>query len=160
MYPYFLFAAIHHLNRPRLSLSDLVAQSRRSNPEVVGSIPTEVKRIFSMPRVVPWFPIVGASNIMPAYNGHFFSREKKNHFITVKFSLSSSFSKDLVFSEAWLIFSRHWTDQSILIDGEWLWSRAFEHYLRKNLLITFPITFLPDADFGPRKVQRVLSTIM
>ena len=24
MYPYFLFAAIHHLNRPRLSLSDLV----------------------------------------------------------------------------------------------------------------------------------------
>ena len=27
MYPYFLFAAIHHLNRPRLSLSNLVAQS-------------------------------------------------------------------------------------------------------------------------------------
>ena len=27
IYPYFLFAAIHHLNRPRLSLSDLVAQS-------------------------------------------------------------------------------------------------------------------------------------
>ena len=27
MHPYFLFAAIHHLNRPRLSLSDLVAQS-------------------------------------------------------------------------------------------------------------------------------------
>ena len=27
MYPYFLFAAIHHLNRPRLSLFDLVAQS-------------------------------------------------------------------------------------------------------------------------------------
>ena len=27
MYPYFLFAAIYHLNRPRLSLSDLVAQS-------------------------------------------------------------------------------------------------------------------------------------
>ena len=27
MYPYFLFAEIHHLNRPRLSLSDLVAQS-------------------------------------------------------------------------------------------------------------------------------------
>ena len=27
MYPYFLYAAIHHLNRPRLSLSDLVAQS-------------------------------------------------------------------------------------------------------------------------------------
>ena len=27
MYPYFLFAATHHLNRPRLSLSDLVAQS-------------------------------------------------------------------------------------------------------------------------------------
>ena len=24
MYPYFLFAAIHHPNRPRLSLSDLV----------------------------------------------------------------------------------------------------------------------------------------
>ena len=27
MYPYFLFAAIDHLNRPRLSLCDLVAQS-------------------------------------------------------------------------------------------------------------------------------------
>ena len=27
MYPYFLFAAIYHPNRPRLSLSDLVAQS-------------------------------------------------------------------------------------------------------------------------------------
>ena len=27
MYPYFLFDAIHHLKRPRLSLSDLVAQS-------------------------------------------------------------------------------------------------------------------------------------
>ena len=27
MYPYFLFAAIHHLNRPRLSRPDLVAQS-------------------------------------------------------------------------------------------------------------------------------------
>ena len=27
MYPYFLFAAIHHLNRPRLSLSDLVAHT-------------------------------------------------------------------------------------------------------------------------------------
>ena len=27
MYRYFLFAAIHHLNRPLLSLSDLVAQS-------------------------------------------------------------------------------------------------------------------------------------
>ena len=56
MYPYFLFAAIHHLNRPRLSLSDLVAQSAeygRSNSEVVGSIPTEVKRNFSLPRVVP-----------------------------------------------------------------------------------------------------------
>ena len=26
MYPYFLFAAIHHPNRPRLSLSDLIAQ--------------------------------------------------------------------------------------------------------------------------------------
>ena len=25
----------------------------RSNPEVVGSIPTEVKIIFSLPRVVP-----------------------------------------------------------------------------------------------------------
>ena len=25
----------------------------KSNPEVVGSIPTEVKRIFALPRVVP-----------------------------------------------------------------------------------------------------------
>ena len=27
MYPYFLFGAIHHLNRPRLSLSNLVVKS-------------------------------------------------------------------------------------------------------------------------------------
>ena len=27
MYPFFLLAAIHHLNRPRISLTDLVAQS-------------------------------------------------------------------------------------------------------------------------------------
>ena len=31
----------------------------RSNPEVVGSIPTEVKRFFSLPRVVPCFPLLG-----------------------------------------------------------------------------------------------------
>ena len=32
----------------------LTSQSNgRSNPEVVGSIPTEVKRNFSLPRVVP-----------------------------------------------------------------------------------------------------------
>ena len=42
----------------RLLPSDLVDQAvpmsnGRSNPEVVGSIPTEVKRIFPLPRVVP-----------------------------------------------------------------------------------------------------------
>ena len=37
-----------------LDLPDLIRQSNgRSNPEVVGSIPTEVKIIFSLPRVVP-----------------------------------------------------------------------------------------------------------
>ena len=30
-----------------------------SNLEVAGSIPTEVKGIVSLPRVVPWFPLVG-----------------------------------------------------------------------------------------------------
>ena len=63
MYPYFLFAAIHHLNRPRHSLCNLVAVSRhsngRSNWEVVGSIPTEVKRFFSLPHVVLCFPLLG-----------------------------------------------------------------------------------------------------
>lgn len=33
----------------------------RSNPEVVGSIPTEVTRIFSVPRVVPGCPLLGAN---------------------------------------------------------------------------------------------------
>ena len=28
-------------------------------PRVVGSIPTEVKIFFSLPRVVPWFPLLG-----------------------------------------------------------------------------------------------------
>ena len=31
----------------------------RSNPEVLGSIPTVVKIIFSLPRVVLWFPSLG-----------------------------------------------------------------------------------------------------
>ena len=31
----------------------------RPNPEVVGSIPTEVKIIFPLSRVVPWFPSLG-----------------------------------------------------------------------------------------------------
>ena len=38
----------------RLDLPLLTVRSNgRSNPEVVGSIPTEVKRNFSLPRVVP-----------------------------------------------------------------------------------------------------------
>ena len=51
------------LNRPRLSLSDFVADSRqsngRSNPEVVGSISHRGQNIFSLPRVVPCFPLLG-----------------------------------------------------------------------------------------------------
>ena len=43
MHPYYLFAAILHLNRPRLSLSDLDS----------CSIPTEVKRFFLY---LMWFP--------------------------------------------------------------------------------------------------------
>ena len=42
-------STMNNLNRPRLSLSDLVVSRQsngRSNPEVVGSIPTEVKRFF------------------------------------------------------------------------------------------------------------------
>ena len=56
MYPYFLFAAIHHLIVPDFlcPTSKLSRQSsRRSNPEVVGSIPTEVKRFFLY---LVWFP--------------------------------------------------------------------------------------------------------
>ena len=30
-----------------------------SSPEVVGSIATELKRIFSLPSVIPWFPLLG-----------------------------------------------------------------------------------------------------
>ena len=37
----------------------LPSSNGRSNPEVVGSIPTEVKRFFSLPRVVPCFPLLG-----------------------------------------------------------------------------------------------------
>ena len=62
MYPYFLFAAIHHLNRPRLSLSDLVAQSTRVTVDIIRRswvrFPPRSKD-FSLPRVVPWFPLLG-----------------------------------------------------------------------------------------------------
>ena len=49
-------STMNNLNRPRLSLSDLVVSRQsngRSNPEVVGSIPTEVKRFFLY---LVWFP--------------------------------------------------------------------------------------------------------
>ena len=32
---------------------NVVPRIRSTNPEVVGSIPTEIKRTFSLPRVVP-----------------------------------------------------------------------------------------------------------
>ena len=38
---------------PMTSRLVTVDSNGRSNPEVVGSIPTEVKRIFSLTRVVP-----------------------------------------------------------------------------------------------------------
>ena len=48
---------------PTTSGLDLPLLSRqsngRSNPDVVGSIPTEVKRNFSLPRVIPLFPLLG-----------------------------------------------------------------------------------------------------
>ena len=34
----------------------------RPNPEVVGSIPTEVIRILSLPCVVPWYPLLGLTS--------------------------------------------------------------------------------------------------
>ena len=50
MYPYFLFTAIHHLkSSPNFSVrpcSSVGKSDGRSNPEVVGSIPTKVKRFF------------------------------------------------------------------------------------------------------------------
>ena len=53
MYPYFLFAAIHHQSPSvgRVTV-DLIRRSW------VRSIPTEVKRFFSL-RVVPCFPLLG-----------------------------------------------------------------------------------------------------
>ena len=43
-----------HMNVvPRSTMNTNGKENGRSNPEVVGSIPTEVKRIFSLPRVVP-----------------------------------------------------------------------------------------------------------
>ena len=43
---------------PQSTMNTTVGNGR-SNLEVVGSIPTEVKRIFSLPRVVPLFPLLG-----------------------------------------------------------------------------------------------------
>ena len=65
MYPYFLFAAIHHLKssltfsvRPCSSVSRVTVDLFRRS--CMGSIPTEVKRFFSSwPRVVPCFPLLG-----------------------------------------------------------------------------------------------------
>ena len=58
MYHYFLFAAIHHLKlSPTFSVRPCSSVGRvtgRSNPEVVGSIPTKVKRFFLC---LVWFPV-------------------------------------------------------------------------------------------------------
>ena len=43
----------------RQSKGRSIPSNGRSNPEVVGSIPTKVKRIFSLHRVVLWFPLLG-----------------------------------------------------------------------------------------------------
>ena len=37
----------------------VLQKEKGSNPEVVGSIPTKVKRFFSLPRVLPCFPLLG-----------------------------------------------------------------------------------------------------
>ena len=47
-----LFSSIRIMAKTFSELLDLPSNGR-SNPEVVGSIPTEVIRIFSLPRVVP-----------------------------------------------------------------------------------------------------------
>ena len=50
MYPYFLFAAIHHLkSSPTFSVRPCSS---------VGRV-TEDQKIFSLPRVVPYFPLLG-----------------------------------------------------------------------------------------------------
>ena len=62
MYPYFLFTAIHHLIAPDFlcPASKLSRQSNgRSNPEAVGSIPTEVKRLFLYLVWLPDSPLLG-----------------------------------------------------------------------------------------------------
>ena len=46
------------MNNP-LGVSPSRRSNGRSNPEVVGSIPTEVKILFSLARVVPWLPLLG-----------------------------------------------------------------------------------------------------
>ena len=57
MYHFFLFVAIHHLNRPRLSLSDLVAQSARVTVDLVRRswvrFPPRSKEFFLY---LVWFP--------------------------------------------------------------------------------------------------------
>ena len=56
MYPCFLFAAIHHLNRPRLSLSDLLAQSAETVHLIRRSwvrFPPRSKEFFLY---LVWFP--------------------------------------------------------------------------------------------------------
>ena len=64
MYPYVLFAAIHHHNRPRQTLS---VRPRSSVGGVTVDLirrswvrfPPRSLRIFSLPRVVPRFPLLG-----------------------------------------------------------------------------------------------------
>ena len=55
--PRFTTSIVPHFLCPTSQLSR--HNNGRSNPEVVGSIPNEVKRIFSLPRLVPWFPLLG-----------------------------------------------------------------------------------------------------
>ena len=63
MYPYFLFAAIHHLkSSPTFSVRHRSLVGRATVDLIRRSwvrFPPRSWRFFSLPRVVPWFPLPG-----------------------------------------------------------------------------------------------------
>ena len=74
MYPYFLFAAIHHPKSPPTFSVRPCSSVGRVTVDVIrrswGRIPPRGEKIFSLPRVVPCFPLLGLtpSGLFMAYS--------------------------------------------------------------------------------------------
>ena len=89
MYPYFLFTAIYHLkSSPTFSVQPRSSDSRVTVDLIRRSrvrFPPRSKEFFSLPRVVPWFPLLGLtpSGSFMGFTWHFNLHFRVNSLSTI-----------------------------------------------------------------------------